>query len=91
MRSAALLATALIAVWTHAAAQGVTVTGRVTAVSSVVGRNQLNPLDPRALQDRRVIEVTVRLDDPEPAARYVGMEVDVLINPGASGTGGQAK
>jgi HlyD family secretion protein len=61
-----------------------TVTGRVTAIGSVVGRNQIVSLDPRAQQDRRVIAVTVRLDDPAPAARFVNMEVDVLIKPGRS-------
>jgi HlyD family secretion protein len=65
-----------------------TVSGRVTAIGSVVGRNQVTSLDPRALQDRRVVNVTVRLDDPAPAARFVNMEVDVLIKP--SGPGARA-
>ncbi len=60
-----------------------TVTGKVTAIGLTVSRNQLTSLDPRALQDRRVVEVTVKLDDPEPASRYVNMQVDVMINPGA--------
>ena len=31
------------------------VTGKVTRIGSVVGKNQLVSLDPRALQDRRVV------------------------------------
>jgi hypothetical protein len=40
-----------------------------------------NP-DPRALQDRRVVKVSVKLDDPGPAAKFINMEVDVTIRPG---------
>ena len=42
------------------------VAGKVTAIGSVVGKNQLTNLDPRALQDRRVVKVTIALDQPEP-------------------------
>jgi hypothetical protein len=48
-------------------------------------------LDPRALQDRRVVEVTVRLDDAEPAARFVNMEVDVLIKPAEAVAGASSR
>jgi HlyD family secretion protein len=62
---------------------GQAVTGRVTRIGSVVGKNQLTSLDPRALQDRRVVKVTISLDDPGRAARFVNMEVDAAIKPGA--------
>jgi len=53
----------------------------VTRIGSVVGKNQLTNIDPRALQDRRVLKVTIALDQPEPARRFVNMEVDVTIKP----------
>ena len=58
------------------------VAGKVTRIGSVVGKNQLTNIDPRALQDRRVLKVTIALDQPEPARRFVNMEVDVTIKPG---------
>jgi HlyD family secretion protein len=61
---------------------GQAVTGRVTRIGSVVGKNQLTSLDPRALQDRRVVKVTISLDDPVRAASFVNMEVDAAIKPG---------
>jgi len=59
------------------------VTGKVTLIGSIVGKNQLTNLDPRALQDRRVVKVTIRLDNPALAARFVNMEVEAAIKPGA--------
>ena len=59
------------------------VTGKVTLIGSVVGKNQLTNLDPRALQDRRVVKVTIGLDDPVLAARFVNMQVEAAIKPGA--------
>ncbi|WP_210420485.1 HlyD family efflux transporter periplasmic adaptor subunit [Aquisphaera giovannonii] len=56
--------------------------GKVSRIGSVVARNLINPVDPRALQDRRVIKVQVALDDPAFAARFVNMEVEVSIRPG---------
>ncbi len=61
-------------------------TGKVTLIGSMVGKNQLNRLDPRALQDRRVVKVTIGLDKPALAARFVNMEVEVTIKPGAGST-----
>jgi HlyD family secretion protein len=58
--------------------------GKVTRIGLVVGKNQLTNIDPRALQDRRVLKVTIALDQPEPARRFVNMEVDVTIKPGDS-------
>jgi HlyD family secretion protein len=60
------------------------VPGRVTQIGRVVARNQLTPLDPRALQDRRVVKVKIRLDDPTLAAKLVNMEVEVTIRRGES-------
>ncbi|MBV8310586.1 MAG: HlyD family efflux transporter periplasmic adaptor subunit [Planctomycetaceae bacterium] len=59
------------------------VTGKVTLIGSIVGKNQLTNLDPRALQDRRVVKVTIGLDDPVLAARFVNMQVEAAIKPGA--------
>jgi ABC exporter DevB family membrane fusion protein len=57
------------------------VTGKVTAVSGLVGLNRMRSVDPRAAQDLRVVPVTVELDRPEAAARFIGMQVDVAIEP----------
>jgi len=61
------------------------VTGKVTRIGRLVARNQLANLDPRALQDRRVVKVTIRLDDPSLAARLVNMEVEAVISPARAG------
>ena len=58
------------------------VAGKVTKIGSVVGKNQLTNIDPRALQDRRVVKVTIALDHSEPARGFVNMEVDVTIKAG---------
>jgi HlyD family secretion protein len=58
------------------------VAGKVTRKGSVVGKNQLTNIDPRALQDRRVVKVTIALDHPEPARGFMNMEVDVTIKAG---------
>jgi HlyD family secretion protein len=63
---------------------GTTVPGKVTRVGRLVGRNQLPNVDPRALQDLRVLKVTIRLDAAEPAARFVNMQVEVAIRPGTT-------
>ena len=42
------------------------VAGKVTRIGSIVGRNQLTSVDPRALRDLRVVEVTIQLDRPCP-------------------------
>jgi len=63
------------------------VPGKVAAVGIVVGKNQLTSLDPRALQDRRVIKVSIRLDDASHSRRLINMEVDVTIRPAAVTSG----
>jgi HlyD family secretion protein len=61
---------------------GTAVPGRVTRVGRLVGRNQMQNLDPRALQDLRVLKVTIRLDAAQPADRFVNMQAEVAITPG---------
>jgi HlyD family secretion protein len=68
---------------------GRTVGGKVTRVGSVVARNKINSLDPTAPVDRRVVEVTVQIDDPAPASRLVDMQVDVAIRRQARDSGAQ--
>ncbi len=67
---------------------GDTVAGKVTAIGTMVGKNQLASLDPRDLQDRRVIKVTIALDQPDPAARFVNMQVEASIRPGGRNLAG---
>jgi HlyD family secretion protein len=67
---------------------GQKVTGKVTRIGSMVGRNQLISIDPRALRDLRIIEVTIQLDEASPANRFVDMEVEAVIRP--SGPPGDA-
>ena len=57
------------------------VVGKVTRIGHLVGRNNLSSLDPRALQDRRTVSVTIELEDDALAADYVNMEVEVTIRP----------
>jgi HlyD family secretion protein len=64
--------------------QGNPVAGTVARIGSIVGKNQLTSVDPRALRDLRVVEVTIQLVDSSLAARYVNMEVEATIRP--SGT-----
>lgn len=64
---------------------GTTVAGKVTRIGTVVGKNQLTSIDPRASRDLRVIDVTIQLDRAEPADRFVEMEVEATIRP----SGGQ--
>jgi HlyD family secretion protein len=61
---------------------GTTVRGRVTRVGCLVGRNQMQNVDPRTLQDLRVLKVTIRLDAAQPADRLINMQVEVAITPG---------
>jgi HlyD family secretion protein len=60
---------------------GTRVAGKVSRIGSIVGKNQLTSIDPRAMRDLRVVEVTIQLDEAAPAARYVGMEVEAVIRP----------
>ena len=62
---------------------GTHVAGKVSRIGSIVGKNQLTSIDPRALRDLRVVEVTIQLEKAEPAARFVDMEVEAVIRPDA--------
>jgi HlyD family secretion protein len=66
-----------------------TVEGKVTRIGTIVGRNLVANPDPRALQDRRVLKVSVTLDDPALAARLVNMEVDVTFHAGTADSAGR--
>jgi HlyD family secretion protein len=57
------------------------VAGTVTRIGRLVGGNTLRSLDPRALQDLRVVEVEIALNDSTEAAHYVNMQVTVTIRP----------
>ncbi len=63
---------------------GTRVAGRVDRIGSIVGRNQLTSIDPRAMRDLRVVEVTIRLEAAAPANRFVDMEVEAVIRPSGS-------
>lgn len=67
--------------------QGRTIAGKVARIGRFVGRNGLRDLDPRALQDLHVVEVTITLDSATEAADYVNMQVDVTLRPGARAKG----
>jgi multidrug efflux pump subunit AcrA (membrane-fusion protein) len=60
---------------------GTRVAGKVGRIGSIVGKNQFTSIDPRALRDLRVVEVTIQLDQADPANRFVEMEVDAVIRP----------
>ncbi|MEJ2080240.1 MAG: efflux RND transporter periplasmic adaptor subunit [Acidobacteriota bacterium] len=53
--------------------------GSVESVGHVILRNNLRDLDPAARADRRVVEVRIRLDDPQAARRFLNLQVDVEI------------
>src|SRR5262249_30500066 len=57
------------------------VAGKVLRIARSVGRNTLRSQDPRALQDLRVVRVTIALDDPAYAAQFMNMQIDVTIRP----------
>lgn len=59
--------------------------GKVTRIGSIVGRNQMMNIDPRSLQDLRVVDVTIALDEAEPASHLVNLEAEVAITPGGGG------
>ena len=63
------------------AAPGGKLTGKVERVGTVIGPNQVMPLNPVEDVDRRVIDVWVRLDDNEVASKYINMQVTVHLEP----------
>jgi HlyD family secretion protein len=60
---------------------GTRVAGKVGRIGSIVGKNQLTSIDPRAMRDLRVVEVTIELEQAAPANRFVDMEVEAVIRP----------
>jgi HlyD family secretion protein len=55
--------------------------GSVERIGLRIGRLDVLGTDPVADTDARVVEVEVRLDEPEPAARLTNLRVDVLFEP----------
>lgn len=53
--------------------------GTATRIGTVVSRNRAAPIDPLARQDRRVVEVEIKLRDPKLAAKLLGAQVEVSI------------
>jgi HlyD family secretion protein len=62
-------------------ALGRTVAGSVERIGLRIGKQDVLGTDPVAETDARVVEVEVRLDDPEPAARLTNLRVEVLFEP----------
>ena len=56
------------------------VLGTVEEIGSIVTRNEVLDIDPAAEADRRVVEVWVRLEDPEEASELINLQVDVEID-----------
>jgi HlyD family secretion protein len=54
-------------------------TGHVESIGTSVFRRQVRVLDPQADVDTRVVNVRIRLDHSQEAARLVGLQVSVLI------------
>ena len=54
--------------------------GTVERLGTSVFKKQVRNLDPQADADARVVQVRIRMDESEEAARYVGLQVDVLIH-----------
>lgn len=62
-------------------ALGRTLAGSVERIGLRIGKQDVLGTDPVADADARVVEVEVRLDEPEPAARLTNLRVDVLFEP----------
>jgi HlyD family secretion protein len=54
--------------------------GEVYSIGEIVGKPQVTSPDPLATVDYRIVEVKILLDQSEPAAKYIGHEVDVSIH-----------
>jgi HlyD family secretion protein len=55
-------------------------TGRVVFVGRLINRQTVVSTDPAAPTDARVAEVHIRLDQPEPAARLINLQVTATID-----------
>ncbi len=56
-------------------------TGVVEEIGSKVGRNNLPSMDPAVANDARIVEAWIRLDQNEPADRFLEARVTVVIQP----------
>ena len=54
--------------------------GEVYSIGEIVGKPQVTNPDPLAAVDYRIVEVKILLNQNEPAAKYIGHEVDVSIH-----------
>jgi HlyD family secretion protein len=54
-------------------------TGEVERIGLLIGKKDILKTDPVADADARVVEVDIRMDDPESAARLTNLRVDVVI------------
>jgi HlyD family secretion protein len=54
--------------------------GTVVFIGSMVGKNKIFDVDPRAEVDRRTIQVRIRLADSAPAAKLINHQVNVQID-----------
>jgi HlyD family secretion protein len=59
--------------------------GTVVDVGRLIDRNYIFDLDPRADADRRVVTVKIRLDNSEPAAHFVNLQVTVSVQVNSAG------
>jgi HlyD family secretion protein len=64
-------------------------TGVVEQVGSTIVKNHLLDVDPSADADRRVVEVRIRLDQSEPAASMINLQVQVSISLAPNGKAAQ--
>lgn len=60
---------------------GAKLEGEVYAIGELVGKPQVTNPDPLAASDNRIVEVKILLKQNEPAAKYIGHEVNVSIQP----------
>jgi len=56
-------------------------TGRVRYIRPIVRKQDVIDTDPAARKDARIVEVEIRLDDPQVVAGLTNLQVRVLINP----------
>jgi HlyD family secretion protein len=54
-------------------------TGKVERVGTSLFKREVRDLDPQSDADARVVQVRIRLDESEEAARFVGLQVDARI------------
>ena len=57
-------------------------TGKVMRISRLIFRRTVKDIDPYQPEDYRVAEVRIQLDDPETAARFIQLQVDVELETG---------